>query len=117
MIARRGRHTRNCVLADAEDSRQLPDAFALRSFPRDESPLVMRQLEFWPHLYAARNGTLLPLTGSALNQVALEFGKTAQDGKHETPVGRRRVGPTIVQRSKARARSVELIQNAARQSG
>jgi hypothetical protein len=89
----------------------MPHTLALRAFLLNETALIQRQLEFWPHLHATSDRSTPPLARPAFNQITFEFGKAAQDRQHEAAVRRRRVRPCVAQGSKASANVIELIED------
>jgi hypothetical protein len=48
-------------------------------------------------------GAAAAFAGAGADQFALELGKPAEHGQHQAPVRGRRVGPCVMQRTKARA--------------
>lgn len=77
----------------------------------------MGQLERCPQLHASRHSPGSTLTGSGLDQLALELGEPAQDGQHQSAVGGRRIGPGVGDRAESGARPVQRIQDVQQVAG
>ncbi len=87
--------SRNRAVTDVVGTGDVHQRFAFVSSRPCFFLLVRRELEFPPELHASRFCSRPAFAGARAYQVALELRKPGQNGKHQSPVRGRGVGPTI----------------------
>ncbi|VTZ51613.1 hypothetical protein MPC4_400014 [Methylocella tundrae] len=102
-LERPRRKSRNRAVRNVVGARNLTHRLALVAALDRLALLVICELWPAPHLHAPRFCALAAFARSGADQFALELGKPAQNREHQTSVRGRRVGPCVIEGTKARA--------------